>query len=502
MERLIQFWYDWGVFFGVFIAAAIVIYIYFDSQQAAPGAASTPRLLAIAGLLLTLPSLYNRLALADEIEARLLTDENNFNLFFYLALAGLALGIIALTYYLMRRRRVEPEPVYPTPVYTPVLETPVAFVTPPAPPTMRPTITSGPIGDDLAGQRSRPKTEVISRVPERIAFLIDNETSRQFPLTDNTSIGKNPDNDIPIDEASVSGQHAKIRLENGEFAIFDLASTNGTLVNGNRVNRQVLADGDRVQMGRKTLTYRTINGSSQPAKRNTEAIERAAERIQSMRLDTAVPEEVVVGRSFELAVAVRQIESQQLNVSGLDKVRSEELIVKTPKGASPVQLKVHVQAADCHIIGPSSEIFDLYANYNSPTLYFSLIPLREGEIIVIVKVTQVSFKLLGSARLAVMTRERLTGEIKTSVRSLQMKPPSDDPFSDLLPDLYRFINDHFSLAEVHELSFEMGIDYDALPGGLKSAKIMGLILYCRHRDRHEELIERVIQARPNWHEQL
>ncbi len=196
--------------------------------------------------------------LVEECTAICLFEQTTGIPMMYWLIGLLALLLLFLVLMMMRRRRVEPEPVYPTPVYTPVLETPVAPVTPPAPPTMRPTITSGPIGDDLAGQRSRPKTEVISRVPERIAFLIDNETGRQFPLTDNTSIGKNPDNDIPIDETSVSGQHAKIRLENGEFAIFDLASTNGTLVNGNRVNRQVLADGDRVQMGRKTLTYKVV----------------------------------------------------------------------------------------------------------------------------------------------------------------------------------------------------------------------------------------------------
>ena len=68
MEGLMSFWYGWGAFLGVFLAAAAAIYIFFDSQAAAPGRATAPRILSIAGLALTIPSLFYRLTKMDGID--------------------------------------------------------------------------------------------------------------------------------------------------------------------------------------------------------------------------------------------------------------------------------------------------------------------------------------------------------------------------------------------------------------------------------------------------
>ena len=106
--------------------------------------------------------------------------------------------------------------------------------------------------------RPRAKTEVLNRAQGPIAFLIDTQTGRQFPLSDGTTIGSGAGNDVILDETTVSGQHAKVKLENGAFALFDLASTNGTTVNGAAITHQVLADGDRVQVGRKVLTFKVV----------------------------------------------------------------------------------------------------------------------------------------------------------------------------------------------------------------------------------------------------
>ena len=46
------------------------------------------------------------------------------------------------------------------------------------------------------------------------------------------SIGRNPDNDIQVDNLAVSGEHAKIIRGMTDYYIEDLSSTNGTFVNG------------------------------------------------------------------------------------------------------------------------------------------------------------------------------------------------------------------------------------------------------------------------------
>ncbi|MDX1823295.1 MAG: FHA domain-containing protein [Thiohalomonadales bacterium] len=71
-----------------------------------------------------------------------------------------------------------------------------------------------------------------------------------------TSIGRNPDNTIQLDDAAVSGNHARIDRQPNEylekhydFFIEDLGSTNGTKVNSKRVTRQMLKHGDALQIG-------------------------------------------------------------------------------------------------------------------------------------------------------------------------------------------------------------------------------------------------------------
>lgn len=70
------------------------------------------------------------------------------------------------------------------------------------------------------------------------------------------SIGRSRANDIVIDDASVSSQHCRIRPEQGRFVVHDLNSTNGTMVNGRRVERHVLDEGDVVQVGETSLQFR------------------------------------------------------------------------------------------------------------------------------------------------------------------------------------------------------------------------------------------------------
>ena len=67
-----------------------------------------------------------------------------------------------------------------------------------------------------------------------------------------------PDVDLDTDdpEAKVSRRHARITLSNGQYFLEDLGSTNGTMVNGQRVSAVALNPGDMIQLGTTTLTFR------------------------------------------------------------------------------------------------------------------------------------------------------------------------------------------------------------------------------------------------------
>lgn len=63
-------------------------------------------------------------------------------------------------------------------------------------------------------------------------------------------IGRGRGADVVLAEATISRAHAAIGFGDGHFFVQDLASTNGTLVNGARTERQQLKDGDELRMGR------------------------------------------------------------------------------------------------------------------------------------------------------------------------------------------------------------------------------------------------------------
>jgi 3-deoxy-7-phosphoheptulonate synthase len=67
-------------------------------------------------------------------------------------------------------------------------------------------------------------------------------------------IGRGSEADLHIDEKSVSRLHAKVcRLEDSHFAIEDLHSANGTRLNGKRIARSMLEDGDQIAIGVNTV---------------------------------------------------------------------------------------------------------------------------------------------------------------------------------------------------------------------------------------------------------
>jgi chromosome segregation ATPase len=89
-------------------------------------------------------------------------------------------------------------------------------------------------------------------------LLIHGEGGRELVhvLGRKTSIGRTPDNDLQLDAKFISRHHAVILVGHASTVIEDLNSTNGVQVNGRRVTRQTLRDGDQIAIGR--MHYRFV----------------------------------------------------------------------------------------------------------------------------------------------------------------------------------------------------------------------------------------------------
>jgi pSer/pThr/pTyr-binding forkhead associated (FHA) protein len=88
-------------------------------------------------------------------------------------------------------------------------------------------------------------------------LLIQSDGGREVVhvLGRKTGIGRTPDNDLQIDAKYISRHHAVILAGPAHTIIEDLNSTNGVLVNGRRISRQALKDGDQVTIGRAEYRF-------------------------------------------------------------------------------------------------------------------------------------------------------------------------------------------------------------------------------------------------------
>ncbi|MGE5590845.1 MAG: FHA domain-containing protein [Bacillota bacterium] len=94
---------------------------------------------------------------------------------------------------------------------------------------------------------------------EVLAYLVvreGNDRGKQVALgRQNVVVGRSLKSALQLSDETVSRQHARLEYEAGSHVIVDLGSTNGTFVNGKRVDRRRLSPGDRIVLGRTRLVY-------------------------------------------------------------------------------------------------------------------------------------------------------------------------------------------------------------------------------------------------------
>ena len=90
----------------------------------------------------------------------------------------------------------------------------------------------------------------------KLIVSIDGVVIKEVQLTkERTTLGRRPYNDVVIDNLAVSGEHAALQMTGNEVTLEDLNSTNGTYVNGKAVKKQVLQNGDTVEVGKYKIKF-------------------------------------------------------------------------------------------------------------------------------------------------------------------------------------------------------------------------------------------------------
>ncbi len=108
---------------------------------------------------------------------------------------------------------------------------------------------------DLDGETQEDEPEAL--FPLGWIVLMDgHRAGQEFRLRELIDIGRDSKhNDVSIDDPAISRQHARVRQEEGFFVLYDLASANGIMVNGETVQRHVLQQGDRIVVGQNTFGF-------------------------------------------------------------------------------------------------------------------------------------------------------------------------------------------------------------------------------------------------------
>jgi hypothetical protein len=121
-----------------------------------------------------------------------------------------------------------------------------------------------PMPPGMGAQMGAPATQVTSAPTPpvqplhsaRQARLISSD-GRQFAVAiGSTVIGRGEGAQVRLADVGISRQHARLDYDGSRMVLTDLGSTNGTTVNGNRINAAALQHGDVIQLGTTTLTFR------------------------------------------------------------------------------------------------------------------------------------------------------------------------------------------------------------------------------------------------------
>lgn len=158
-------------------------------------------------------------------------------------------------------------------------------------------------------------------MPKLILKFDDRERQERAIGVHGVTIGRLPDNDLVIDNAAVSGRHARVYREGERYIAEDLKSTNGTFIDSKPIIRHTLRDGEAMIVGKHTVVF-SMAGGEDVTTPEREAF--VPEIGGTMMLDTQQHKEMMAG--------IESGEAAKSSAAGPPKG------VKTERATAPAQI--------------------------------------------------------------------------------------------------------------------------------------------------------------------
>ncbi len=117
---------------------------------------------------------------------------------------------------------------------------------------------------------------------EQLVVLTGTLRGKAFAIADSLTIGRNPDNDIHLDDLQVSRKHALVQRDAKGTMLRDLGSGNGTFVGTRRILEYRLAHGDIIRIGMQELRYEAPEMEAKPPENKEEKV-RSGVRFEAGR---------------------------------------------------------------------------------------------------------------------------------------------------------------------------------------------------------------------------
>lgn len=177
-----------------------------------------------------------------------------------------------------------------------------------------------------------------------VHVYLNNVFQKEVPLfAGDTTIGRTDKNDIVLDNIGVSSRHAKIINQGDCYYLVDLQSTNGTILNGEKITtQQLLEHEDDIMIGNKhhlKFIASSIDYSSSRRKRTPEPVEDELTGNETMMLNPAQIQQILQEKSMAAmmregnATARLMVDNLSTGESATLKLDKNPIVIGTGKGA-------------------------------------------------------------------------------------------------------------------------------------------------------------------------